>query len=196
MRRTLYLAQPVFFLLTESICLFPPVAPRGPIAILNGQFAKWIGAALRESLIKSEQLGIEDVIRPPVGHDMMNYSDHDMIVFGKTHQRYAHQRAVFEIEWLPDQAGNNFTSSCLRIKLTAHICDRHCHRRIGYKLKRLAVNRFENCTQTFMPLDNYIEAAFEQRNINFSFEAEAVTDVVSRSIRLKLLDEPKRRLIR
>ena len=82
-----------------------------------------------------------------------------------------------------------------RIRLASHVNYRSGKLHVRDKLKRLAVNGFENRAQYLVALRDYVQASFEQRYIKISFYAKAISDVVCRGSRLKLLDEPQRCLV-
>src|ERR1041385_3723704 len=155
------MGQPIVFFRTEIFCLLPLVSPRRPIRILDRQVAQWVWQPVRKSVIQAHQLTVKNVIRPPVGHDVVKYPDHYVIVVCNAHQRNAGEWPLLQVERFPYKARNDFMRGCFRIRFASHVYDRSGKLHVRNKLERLAINSLENRAQYLMALRYNVEASFE-----------------------------------
>ena len=133
-----------------------------------------------KSVIQAHQLTVKNVVGPPVGHDVVKYSDHYVIVVGNAHQRNAGEWPLLQIKWFPDQARDYLVRGGFRIRLASHINHRSGKLHVRNKLEWFAINSFENCTQYLVALCDHVQAFFEKRYIKISFYAKTIADVVRR----------------
>ena len=82
----------------QDLALDPLSLPDGVVGVLNLQLRQRIFPTIAESGVERTQFVSQHAHRPSVGDDMVHGDQQRMLLFRKTNQSAANQRAVFQIE--------------------------------------------------------------------------------------------------
>src|SRR6185503_1933818 len=117
-----------------------------------------------------------------------------MLFFTKTEQLDAHERRLTQIKRLPDfvfrntpQRGPAFISSKMR-EINYVERKRLC---VSNHLHRVSVDLDKTRAQAFVASDYLSESPLQRADVQLSFQQEVMSQVVERTIRLELVQEPE-----
>ncbi len=168
--------------------------PFGKIAVLDLQFGERTYFSAGECLIESGNLSNQNTHRPAIGDDVVHGQQNDMVFATCPQQGHAEQGSLGEIERLTGffiGQAQDFLLTLFNRK-TLQVDFRHRQRPTGTdNLNGLSVHGGESGAQGLVPANDFIDAILQSLNIQRTFEANRRRDIIKRTIRLELIQEPQ-----
>src|SRR6266545_7848745 len=174
--------------------LEPFLLPDGEIGVLNGRLRQFRRLARAQTAIKGGQFPEENGERPAVENDVVHRQEKNVFRAGEPEQFQAQQRQASQVERalrLLGRQAARLRFAALRGQRT-QVGDRQFQRqRRRDNLDRLAVFQIKACPEDFVPANDLIDRLFKKLGLERALHPHGQGDVVERTPRLKLFEEPE-----
>src|SRR5215217_3784388 len=124
----------------------------------------------------------------------MHRQQQHMIFNIHAEQTRAHERAVDEVEGLPEVLDGETMRFCLpsRLRQVRQIKQRQCQSSARRNdLHWLCINHLKCCAQNLVPLDDLVQCLFDSLYVESPQQTRGDGHVISRTLRVHLLQEPE-----
>ena len=168
--------------------------PDREVPVLDRQLRQRRGQSGTERRIERLDLLGEHVHRPPVGDDVVHVEDEHEVGGVELDQHRADERASSQVERPPRLLGGDSLRLALALvgRQAAEIVHRQWHLQgVRHDLHRHTVDRAKRRPERFVAADRLVVTAFDRLDVDGKFQADGVGDVVERTSRHELIEEPQ-----